>query len=139
MRMGRLEVRLPRTWLALVEQIAWNYEEETLDIMMGKTIKAAAEVAASTLTACHPGKDAALRLEESVYSKLEGPDTSIPVDLLSPAASRDPSPRRLRAKSKSPARWKILRSINDAIRDVLKERNPVLYGMFRIFRTSTHS
>ncbi|KAK2460881.1 hypothetical protein APHAL10511_007351 [Amanita phalloides] len=122
-----LEVRLPRNWLALIEQIAWNYEEETLDSMMGKTIRAAAEVVASTLYACQPHGSAGLCLEESVYSKLEGPDSTIPIDLLSPVASRDPSPRRLRPKSKSPARWKILRTINDAIQDVLKERNSVLY------------
>ncbi|KAF8625548.1 hypothetical protein AX15_005315 [Amanita polypyramis BW_CC] len=123
----KLEVRLPRNWLALVEQIAWNYDEETVDSVMGNTIRAAAEVAASTLTACQSNGNSALQLEKCVYNKLEVPDTSIPLELLSPVASREPSPRRLRPKSKSPARWRILRTINDAIQDVLKERNPVLY------------
>ncbi|PFH53064.1 hypothetical protein AMATHDRAFT_55406 [Amanita thiersii Skay4041] len=123
----KLEVRLPRTWLSLVEEIAWNYEEETVDSVMDNTIKAAAKVAASTLSAGKSDKDVLLSLEESLFDTLDGPDLSISQELLSPIASRDPSPRRIRPKSKSPARWKILRSINDAIQDVMKLRNPELY------------
>ncbi|KAF8623609.1 hypothetical protein AX17_007312 [Amanita inopinata Kibby_2008] len=123
----KLEVRLPRNWLSLIEQIAWNYEEETVDLVMGITIKAAAQAAASTLTACKSDSFAARKLEESLYGTLQVPETSISPELLSPVASRDPSPRRLRPKSQSPARWKILRSINDAIQDVLKQNNPEVY------------
>ncbi|KAF9450332.1 hypothetical protein P691DRAFT_701417 [Macrolepiota fuliginosa MF-IS2] len=122
----RVEVRLPRTWLSLVEEIAWNYEEETVDSVMGKTIQAAARAAADAPTFALD-KDAALKLEASLLDTLELPDNAISVDLLSPMPSRDPSPRRIRPKSKSPARWKILRSINDAIQDVLDRRAPGVY------------
>jgi hypothetical protein len=120
----RLEVRLPRAWLSLVEQIAWNYEEEPVDSVMGTTIRAATQaVIQSTSGLCHQGE--ALRI---ALGDLDGPDTTISPDLLSPIPTRDPSPRRLRPKSKSPARWKILRSIRDAIQDVINHRNPGIYG-----------
>lgn len=119
----RVEVRLPRTWLSLVEEIAWNYEEETVDSVMGKTIQAAAKAAANATTLASD-RDALLKLEASLLDTLELPDNAINPDLLSPVPSRDPSPRRIRPKSKSPARWKILRSINDAIQDVLDSQTP---------------
>lgn len=133
----RVEVRLPRTWLSLVEEIGWNYEEETVDSVMGKTIQAAARAAAGATTFASD-KDAALKLEASLLDTLELPDNGITPDLLSPVPSRDPSPRRIRPKSKSPARWKILRSINDAIQDVLDRRAPGMYGEYiSIFHFST--
>lgn len=100
---------------------------------MGNTIKAAAKAA---MASNNPGslrdKEEELRLEESIFDTLGGgPDTSIAPELLSPAISRDPSPRRLRPKSKSPARWKLMRSISDAIQDVLARREPGVYGMSR--------
>ncbi|KAG2367038.1 hypothetical protein BDR07DRAFT_1394674 [Suillus spraguei] len=58
---------------------------------------------------------------------LTGPDGSIPPELLSPPASRDPSPRRLRPKSKSPARWKIMRTISDAVQNVMDLTEPGVY------------
>ncbi|CAA7267141.1 unnamed protein product [Cyclocybe aegerita] len=117
----KLEVRLPRTWLSLVEEIAWNYEDEPVDAVMGKTIKAATEAAMHSTTAI---KSEELRL---VLDDLDGPDTSISPELLSPVPTRDPSPRRLRPKSKSPARWKIVRSISDAIQDVISRGHPGMY------------
>ncbi|KAF9468146.1 hypothetical protein BDZ94DRAFT_1184546 [Collybia nuda] len=129
----KLEVRLPRSWLSLVEEIAWDYDEETVDTVMGNTIKAAAKAA---MASNNPGsirdKEEELRLEESIFDTLGGgPDTCIAPELLSPAISRDPSPRRLRPKSKSPARWKLMRSISDAIQDVLARREPGVYGKSR--------
>ncbi|KAF8149858.1 hypothetical protein B0H34DRAFT_667327 [Crassisporium funariophilum] len=123
----KLEVRLPRTWLSLVEEIAWNYDEETVDTVMGQTIKAAARAAIDS-SSVHSNKEDALRLEESLmFDTLDGPDLSISPDLLSPVPSRDSSPRRLRPKSKSPARWKLLRSISDAIQDVMSRKTPGVY------------
>jgi len=122
----RLEVRLPRTWLSLVEQIAWNYEEETVDSVMGRSIQAATQAIDSSGVLSNQSE--ALRL---VLDDFKGPETSISPDLLSPVPTRDPSPRRLRPKSKSPARWKILKSISDAIQDVINHRNPGIYGMYR--------
>ena len=122
----RLEVRLPRTWLSLVEEIAWNYDEETVDSVMGKSLQAATEAAINSTNAFSNQREA-LRL---ALDDLDAPDAAISMDLLSPVASRDPSPRRLRPKSKSPARWKILRSISDAIQDVVSRKNPGIYGGF---------
>ncbi|PPQ99145.1 hypothetical protein CVT24_009335 [Panaeolus cyanescens] len=121
----KLEVRLPRSWLSLVEEIAWNYEEETVDLVMHKSIQAATQAAAGSVL--HVGREEFMDLEKSLRSDLDSPDDSISPDLLSPVPSRDPSPRRLRPKSKSPARWKILRSISDAIQDVMSRRAPGVY------------
>jgi len=126
----RLEVRLPRTWLSLVDEIAWNYEEETVDSVMQKTIQLVAKAAACASTFASD-KDAVLKLEASLLDTLELPDNGICPDLLSPIPSRNPSPRRIRPKNKSPARWKILRSINDAIQDVLDIRTPGVHGASR--------
>ena len=123
-------MRLPRTWLSLVEEIAWNYEEETVDSVMEMTIKAAANAAIQSSNV-HSNKLDALRLEESMFfDQLDFPDTTVSLDLLSPVPSRNPSPRRLRPKSKSPARWKLLRSISDAIQDVMNSKAPGVYGEF---------
>lgn len=125
----RLEVRLPRTWLSLVEEIAWNYEEETVDSVMEQTMKAAANAAIQSSNAHSNKLDA--RLEESMFfDHLDFPDTTISMDLLSPVPSRNPSPRRLRPKSKSPARWKLLKSINDAVQSVMNSRANGVYGEF---------
>ncbi|RXW21036.1 hypothetical protein EST38_g4806 [Candolleomyces aberdarensis] len=124
----RLEVRLPRTWLALVDQIAWNYEEESVDNVMDVTIKAATDVAIAS-AASEVEKEEARRLEESLFidTQLDLPEDAISVDLLSPIPSRNPSPRRLRPKSKSPARWKIVRSISDAFQTAMDQRAPGMY------------
>jgi hypothetical protein len=99
---------------------------------MGNTIKAAAKAAmASNTSGYFRDKEEELRLEESIFDTLGGPDTCIAPELLSPAISRDPSPRRLRPKSKSPARWKLMRSISDAIQNVLAHREPGVYGKSR--------
>ncbi|GLB40193.1 hypothetical protein LshimejAT787_0800640 [Lyophyllum shimeji] len=121
----KIEVRLPRSWLSLVEEIAWEYDEETVDVVMGDTIKAAAKAAAQATSAAP--NDEELRLEERILETFSGPDLSISPELLSPVVSRDPSPRRLRPKSKSPARWKLMRSISDAIQNVLEQRDPGVY------------
>ena len=122
-------MRLPRTWLSLVEEIAWNYEEETVDSVMEQTMKAAANAAIQSSNVHSNKLDA--RLEESMFfDRLDFPDTTVSMDLLSPIPSRNPSPRRLRPKSKSPARWKLLKSINDAIQDVMNSQANGVYGEF---------
>ncbi|KAF9565231.1 hypothetical protein CPC08DRAFT_704764 [Agrocybe pediades] len=123
----KLEVRLPRTWLALVEEIAWNYDEETVDTVMGSSLQAATRAAMQSANSLNSmSSDDQFRFDEDIFN-MDVPDASISPDLLSPAPSRDPSPRRLRPKSKSPARWKILRSISDAIQDVMNIRSPGVY------------
>ncbi|KAF7312322.1 hypothetical protein MIND_00245300 [Mycena indigotica] len=118
----KLEVRLPRTFLSMVEGIAWDYDEETVDMVMSNTIRAATQAVIRS-SSPHDAHD----LEERIISCLNAPDESIPIELLSPVASREPSPRRLRTKSKSPARWEILRSISDTIQTLLDLRDPGIY------------
>ncbi|KAG5641243.1 hypothetical protein DXG03_005676, partial [Asterophora parasitica] len=98
---------------------------------MGHTIKAAAKAAIQSSNTTSSHDEESLRLEESILETFGGPDLSIAPELLSPATSRDPSPRRLRPKSKSPARWKLMRSISDAIQNVLEQREPGVYGESR--------
>ncbi|KAJ7127050.1 hypothetical protein C8R44DRAFT_780301 [Mycena epipterygia] len=121
----KLEVRLPRTFLSMVEEIAWDYDEETVDMVMGNTIRAATKAALAAGNAT--SNEAAKALEEHLFSSLSGPDESIPIELLSPVASREPSRRRLRPKSKSPARWEIMRSISDAVQNLLELKDPGVY------------
>ena len=134
--LNRLEVRLPRTWLSLVEEIAWNYEEETVDSVMEETMKAAANAAIQSSNVHSNKLDACLE-ESMFFDRLDFPDTTVSKDLLSPIPSRNPSPRRLRPKSKSPARWKLLKSINDAIQDVMNSQANGVYGELN-FLSSTH-
>lgn len=128
----RLEVRLPRTWLSLVEEIAWNYDEETVDTVMGRSLEAATKAAMSSASALASPNDEPLCFEDHLFNTADSPETSISFDLLSPIPSRDPSPRRLRPKSKSPARWEILRTIRDAVQDVMNRKAPGVYGMFPV-------
>lgn len=124
----KLEVRLPRSWLSLVEEIAWDYDEETVDQVMEQTVKEAAMAALrSSRVQSSADCDTAQKLEESILVSINMPDDAIALELLSPVASREPSPRRFRPKSKSPARWELVRSISDAIQDVMDRRAPGVY------------
>lgn len=138
----RIEVRLPRSWLAVLDEITGGEEGEqsaentALDV--ARSIHALAEAAvASTISvgrrsAADDNKDASdaalQNWKESILATLSGPDGSVPPEILTPPASRDPSPRRLRAKSKSPARWKIMRCISDAVQDLVNKENAAFYG-----------
>ncbi|KAF8525836.1 hypothetical protein BU17DRAFT_40991 [Hysterangium stoloniferum] len=105
----KVEVRLPRNWLAFVDEITSGEEDDELQpssAIVDQTVKNAA-VALAGVNAD------ALRIQECVMETLAVglPDGSIPPELLSPPASRDPSPRR----AKSPGRWRLLRSVTDAV------------------------
>jgi len=129
----RLEVRLPHGWLSLVEQIAGDVDAEedveqtALDV--GKSILRAenAAMAARAIFGCEIDENDAIKLHENILATLGGPDGSIPPELLSPPASRDPSPRRLREKSKSPTRWRLMRSISDAVQTAMSLNEPGIY------------
>jgi len=127
----RVEVRLPRTWLAFVEQIAWNYDEESVDTVVDSTVRAATDAALAS-AGSDTEKEEARRLEQALFmeglTNSELPEDAISTDLLSPMPSRETSPRRIRPKSKSPARWKIVRAISDAIQDAIHLRSPGVYG-----------
>ncbi|KAL0064826.1 hypothetical protein AAF712_008223 [Marasmius tenuissimus] len=129
----KLEVRLPRTWLSLVDEIAWDQEDATVDQVMEQTVKAAKAAMARQQGVLN--KDEDLNLEACIRGSMKIrtdelpplPDEGIPIELLSPLASREPSPRRFRHKSKSPARWELVRSISDALQDVFERREPGVY------------
>ncbi|KAL0568117.1 hypothetical protein V5O48_013877, partial [Marasmius crinis-equi] len=128
----KLEVRLPRTWLSLVDEVAWDHAEQTVDQVMEQTV-AAARAAMSRQPGALNTEDQ-LSLEECILDSINKrtdeqplPDEGIPMELLSPVASREPSPRRFRHKSKSPARWELVRSISNALQDVFERREPGVY------------
>ncbi|KAF7424413.1 hypothetical protein PC9H_009720 [Pleurotus ostreatus] len=121
----KLEVRLPRSWLSLVEEIAWDYDEGQVEMVVEDTIKAAALASRASISSMD--QESTSKLEENLLDSLTEPDSSVPLELLSPVVSRDPSPRRLRQKSKSPARWRIMRSISDAIQDYMDRRDAGVY------------
>ncbi|EGN98689.1 hypothetical protein SERLA73DRAFT_181281 [Serpula lacrymans var. lacrymans S7.3] len=129
----KVEVRLPRSWLSLVDEIAEVDDEQEAEekaaLAVEQSIQAAANAAMGTSALIGPvlDQDAAMKLRASIMESLGGPDGSIPPELLTPPASRDPSPRRLRTKSKSPARWKIMRSISVAVQDVMDRSEPGYY------------
>lgn len=128
----RIEVRLPRSWLALVDEITGGEDElnaERTAIAVEQSIQAFAEAAVATTAMAGTSSDeeALKKWKECILQTLAGPDGSVPPDILTPPASRDPSPRRLRAKSKSPARWKLMRSISDAVQDIADRNEFGLY------------
>ncbi|KAI0360146.1 hypothetical protein OH77DRAFT_1394191 [Trametes cingulata] len=129
----KIEIRLPRSWLSIVEEVAGGDDEDVSEeqaaLMVDQTLRSAetAALAAKTLLGESSGNDDAEELHDKVLERLSGPDISIPPELLTPPASRDPSPRRLRTKSKSPARWKLMRSISVAVQDVMERAHPGIY------------
>lgn len=132
----RVEVRLPRSWMALVEELAGGDDDEVLDeedaaLLVDQTIQDAETVAwaAQSLAGGQSASPDMMReLHGRLLASLSYPDSSIPPDLLSPPATRDPSPRRIRAKSKSPARWKLMRTISNAMQNVMEQHSPGVYG-----------
>lgn len=121
----KVEVRLPRSWLSFVDEITGGEDEDEPQqhsfAIVDQTVKNAASFLAAgagvTPSQSVLHGDDALRIQECVMETLASlPDGSIPPELLSPPASRDPSPQRLRAKS--PGRWRLLRSITDAVVNV---------------------
>jgi hypothetical protein len=130
----KIEVRLPRGWLSLVEEISGGEDaeaaEEDTARAFDKSITEAAHaaLAAKTGPLAAPDAEAEKKMKESIIQELGGPDSSIPPELLSPPASRDPSPRRLRQKSKSPARWKLLRCISNVVQGLMGRDENGMYG-----------
>ena len=85
----KIEVRLPRSWLALVEEIAGDEDEEAnveqAALVVDRSISEAAKAALAMRTATGEelDQDAAMKLKESILESLSGPDSSIPPELLS--------------------------------------------------------
>ena len=135
----KIEVRLPRGWLSLVEEISGGEDADAAEEDTARTVEesiteaAHAAVAAKTGPLAAHDAEAEKKLKESIIQELGGPDSSIPPELLSPPASRDPSPRRLRQKSKSPARWKLLRCISDVVQGLIGRDENGMYSKHSIF------
>ncbi|KAG1905286.1 uncharacterized protein F5891DRAFT_1126082 [Suillus fuscotomentosus] len=127
----KIEVRLPRSWLALLDEITTDTEDdEKAALAVKESIQAATHAAlasSAVRTGASSDEDAVRKWKESIMESLSGPDGSIPPELLTPPASRDSSPRRIRPKSKSPARWKIMRTISDAVQNVMDLTEPGVY------------
>ena len=100
---------------------------------MEVTLKAATNAAIRSSNVHSNKLDDPCLEESTIFNQLDFPDATVSMDLLSPAPSRDPSPRRLRPKSKSPARWKLLKSISEAIQDVMNSQAHGVYGEFKFF------
>jgi len=130
----KIEVRLPRGWLSLVEEISGGEDNEITEEDTARAVDQSITQAAHAALAAKTGNsmtldvEAEMKLKECILQELGGPDSSIPPELLSPPASRDPSPRRIRQKSKSPARWELMRSISDAVQDLMGRDENGMYG-----------
>jgi hypothetical protein len=139
----RIEVRLPYSWLALLDVIATeDWEDLTAEgaaLVVGPFIREITHAALAATSTSPSSKDDAEKVERSVYASLSLPEISIPPELLSPPASRDPSPRRLRNHSKSPTRWRIMRSISDAVMNVILQDDPEVYGWSELVKYHSSS
>lgn len=117
----RVEVTLPHAWMALVDQIAGEQEadedEDVVPRLIDQTIRA-------TLPVCHEDKETELLAS---LAAAELPDGSVPPELLSPPASREPSPARLTVRAKSPGRWRLLRTVTDAVQKIVNRAEPGIY------------
>ncbi|KAG8954479.1 hypothetical protein FRC04_011806 [Tulasnella sp. 424] len=116
-----IEIRQPRSWLAFVEQVggsdpAEHQLEATAERLV---ISRAASLASRAAVAGGSFEESAELLERSIHQQLlchTVPHDSVPAELLTPPASREPSPARLRAKS--PVRWRFLRAVSDAVQSL---------------------
>ena len=116
--------------MAFLDEIIGS-DDELSEEQVGQSIQSAAKFMLAMTPSPVTDDETARKLQECLLAELGGPNSSIPPELLSPPASREPSPRRLRAKSKSPARWNLIRSINDAVQNVLmmeQDASGAFYG-----------
>ena len=142
----RLEVNFPRNWLRMLDVICGEDEEpvsQNISTVLAYASNSVPIPPTSSLSSSyppltsipednqtfasqgqigHPAHTPILHDKELHELTVADPSASIPLDLLSPPASRDPSPQRLRAQS--PGRWQFIREVNRRI-----HAEPGLYGM----------
>ncbi|VDC02700.1 unnamed protein product [Peniophora sp. CBMAI 1063] len=121
----KIEVRLPRSWLALVDEVVGDVnaaDPEDAARHIDSTVQEAAEAVVQRKDGCRD-ENATRQIKEAILESMaSGPDITIPIELLSPPASREPSrdrPRQVRQNSRSPARWTLMRSITNALQSLL--------------------
>jgi hypothetical protein len=90
----KIEVRLPRTWLSIADEVVGRADDEAnTEKTLGVSIKAAADAALASSPVGSPVCTSAfIELEERMAERLNAPGSPVPPELLSPPASRDPSP-----------------------------------------------
>ncbi|KAG8832408.1 hypothetical protein FRC17_001389 [Serendipita sp. 399] len=136
----RVEIHLPRTWLALVEEITGGEEivdEEAANLVEQSLNEAATYVYAATSPTMEIDRDELFRLRSIIRARLERDAIDLPPEVLTPPDSRNASPmrprnqsleaRNSRHKSKSPGRWRVIRAVSRATRDVVASVKPQLY------------
>ena len=131
----KIEVRLPRSWLALADEVVGDLnvsDPEDAARHIDSTVQEAAEAVVQHKDGCRD-ENAARQIKEAILESMaSGPDITIPIELLSPPASREPSrdrPRQVRQSSRSPARWTLMRSITNALQSLLIGNEGGMYGM----------
>ena len=114
--------------MAFVDQVA-ELEEEASSLItstQATIVESLVHTTSNLAAACDPAE-----LHRSILAQLSSslapPHDSVPIELLTPPASREPSPDRLRAKS--PVRWRLVRAMSDAVRSL----EPDVYGMSRCY------
>jgi len=115
----RIEVRLPSSWLALLEVIVGLPEEgpqlpDALAVAEKQAVSNVIQQVSLPNGNMCPTQHDAIRQSFIASLDMEPPNGSIPPDLLSPVASREPSPRRLPIRAQSPGRWRLIRAISNA-------------------------
>jgi hypothetical protein len=142
---SKIEVRLPHNWLALVDAISGAPEDE--EAAEGAIVQAIEQVTVNAITSpsaqVRDMPDSQRRIvaeevRESVIARLSDmpPDGSIPIELLSPPASREPSPRRFNVRAQSPGRWRLMRAITSAVQQAISGSSLGVYGTSISLHTS---
>lgn len=134
-----MEIRLPRSWLALVHEITGGedeVDEQAAQLVEQSLNEAANYVYAATSPTKEWDRDALFKLRASIRAKLEK-DGPLPLEVLTPPESREASPMRprdrshdgrsLRHKSQSPGRWRVIRAVSKATRSVAESVRPDVY------------
>jgi hypothetical protein len=131
----KLEVRLPRSWLGIIDEVVGIYDLSTSKqnaVNIGESIKAAADavLASSPVANDFEHNCALVDLEERILKRLNSLDSPVPPELLSPPASRDPSPTRSDSNAQGADRWRLMKNIRNAVQDIVQDNEPGVYSNF---------
>lgn len=138
----RLEVNIPRNWLGILDTVCGDEEEaenapnnisaiitenepeDTRSRAVTKALPSLPDSIAEVLSSSSSAMSSSS--ESSSDDHGAGPSGwgSVPHDLLTPPASRDPSPARLRLRAASPGRWRFIKAVNK----IVHHADPGLYG-----------